>query len=83
MVASTSTNSFLELSKHMDELTRKFEMLCSNHFLRHGGSHSRGCSSSQYFRSSRNHRCWYHRRFSEKAVKCIEPCSYSKSSENE
>ena len=61
------------------ELTKKVSELCNNR----GRSTNKSRSKSRSFsKSNEKNICWYHRKFNEKASKCISPCAFNKSSKN-
>lgn len=74
-VHATSSSSSPELARIMDrldELSRKVEALSSNR----SRSTTRSQSTSRSSSKTGDQMCWYHRRFREKATKCITPCSW-------
>lgn len=87
LIASASkrdTSSKDELSRKLDILTEKLNTLWSNRSRSRTPSRRRR-DSFRTFRSRDNSSpglCWYHKRFLDKAHKCIQPCSYSSKSEN-
>lgn len=64
------------LTKQMDELKHKQQ----------NSKHSRSRSRTKNFTKSNinndNGLCWYHAKFSDKATKCIKPCSFFSKSKN-
>lgn len=73
-----------ELKVQISELCKKVEQLSSNNSRSRNRSNSRSKESFQP-RSSRSgtpqseRKCWYHRRFAEKATKCVSPCCFNQS----
>lgn len=78
-VASSNSDAIWDrlnfVTKQLDELQLQVNRLYPivNYRSR---SRSRS-SSSNKFRRNKSTLCWYHSRFSEKALKCIQPCSFN------
>jgi len=68
------------LTKQVKELSLKIN---DQRYLRFGRSRSRSRKSSQHDASKNKFDlCWYHYKFSDKAVKCIQPCAFVTKSKN-
>ncbi|GFS91608.1 transposon Tf2-9 polyprotein [Trichonephila clavipes] len=77
-IASSSENRILQeierLHKRIDDLTMKERRTPE----RRNSSRPRNRSRNRSFSRSRESCCWYHKKFQERAKKCIPPCSYKK-----
>ncbi|GFX44634.1 transposon Tf2-6 polyprotein [Trichonephila clavipes] len=77
-IASSSENRILQeierLYKRIDDLTMKERRTPE----RRNSSRPRNRSRNRSFSRSRESCCWYHKKFQERAKKCIPPCSYKK-----
>ncbi|GFW36374.1 retrovirus-related Pol polyprotein from transposon 297 [Trichonephila clavipes] len=76
-IASSSENRILQeierLNKRIDDLTMRQRTP-----ERRNNSRQRNRSRYRSFPRSRESCCWYHKKFQERAKKCIPPCSYKK-----
>ncbi|GFS98869.1 hypothetical protein TNCV_3528521 [Trichonephila clavipes] len=74
-IVSSSENRILQeierLHKRIDDLTMKERTP-----ERRNSSRPRNLSRNRSFSRSRESCCWYHKKFQERAKKCIPPCSY-------
>ncbi|GFT07264.1 transposon Tf2-9 polyprotein [Trichonephila clavipes] len=81
-IASSSENRILQeierLHKRIDDLTMKERRTPE----RRNSSRPRNRSRNRSFSRSRESCCWYHKKFQERAKKCIPPCSYKKNESN-
>lgn len=81
--AGTTTEDSNGLSQQLCEITKKLEQLCSSK-LRSSRSHSnsgkgsshRNRSKSCSEKSTTDQFCWYHKRFADKATKCVGKCNF-------
>lgn len=78
-VHSAATFDIVNIMRSIEELTRKVDTLTrdkaagqSQRSRSMGRAQSQSRSSSQ----TRDQLCWYHKRFREKANKCISPCTW-------
>ncbi|GFT07370.1 retrovirus-related Pol polyprotein from transposon 297 [Trichonephila clavipes] len=80
-IASSSENRILQeierLHKRIDDLTMKERTP-----ERRNSSRPRNRSRNRSFSRSRESCCWYHKKFQERAKKCILPCSYKEKNES-
>ncbi|GFT12121.1 transposon Tf2-9 polyprotein [Trichonephila clavipes] len=81
-IASSSENRILQeierLHKRIDDLTMKERRTPE----RRNSSRPRNRSRNRSFSRSRESCCWYHKKFQERAKKCIPPCSYKEKNES-
>ncbi|GFX52833.1 retrovirus-related Pol polyprotein from transposon opus [Trichonephila clavipes] len=81
-IASSSENRILQeierLHKRIDDLTMKERRTPE----RRNSSRPRNRSRNRSFSCSRESCCWYHKKFQERAKKCIPPCSYKEKKTN-
>lgn len=80
-VSSASENRMSRL----DNIERRLESLC-NKMEAFGGSRSKSRATGKRNRSKSSHRkdkplCWYHFKFGEKAKKCVTPCNFKQSNQ--
>lgn len=82
VAAASSSTPFAELTRKIDELTRRMDVMAMSQGCSNCGSRSRSRSQRRFrsrSRSSAGERfCWYHTNFGDKAAKCVSPCSYAK-----
>lgn len=80
-----SKSEISELKVQVSELCKKVDQLSTHNRSRNRKSdnspHPRKTSRSKTPTSKRL--CWYHRRFSEKATKCVSPCTFTSETKNE
>lgn len=75
--SSETTSHIRNLEMKIEALTKQIEVL---------SSHSRSRSKSRTRSNSKSNGkplCWYHYKFGERAVKCVQPCSFSTNSASE
>ncbi|GFU34033.1 transposon Tf2-9 polyprotein [Trichonephila clavipes] len=81
-IASSSENRILQeierLHKRIDDLTMEERKTPK----RRNSSRPRNRSRNRSFSCSRESCCWYHKKFQERAKKCIPPCSYKEKNES-
>ncbi|GFS67430.1 transposon Tf2-9 polyprotein [Trichonephila clavipes] len=81
-IASSSENRILQeierLHKRIDDLTMKERRTPE----RRNSSLPRNRSRNRLFSRYRESCCWYHKKFQERAKKCIPPCSYKEKNES-
>ncbi|GFT91634.1 transposon Tf2-9 polyprotein [Trichonephila clavipes] len=81
-IASSSENRILQeieiLHKRIDDLTMEERRTPE----RRNSSRPRNCSRNRSFSRARESCCWYHKKFQERAKKCIPPCSYKEKNES-
>ncbi|GFW94012.1 transposon Tf2-9 polyprotein [Trichonephila clavipes] len=80
--ASSSENRILQqierLHKRIDDLTMKERRTPEGR----NSSRPRNRSQNRSFSRSRESCCWYHKKFQERAKKCIPPCIYKEKNES-
>lgn len=81
-VYSASASPLTAMTEQIEELNKKVAALSSASTSATSGSrHHSTFTSNQPSRSSSSDRsdkrCWYHRRYGNKALKCIPPCNWS------
>ncbi|GFX16685.1 retrovirus-related Pol polyprotein from transposon 297 [Trichonephila clavipes] len=81
-IASFSENRILQeierLHKRIDDLTMEERRTPE----RRNSSRPRNRSRNRSFSRARESCCWYHKKFQERAKKCIPPCSYKEKNES-
>lgn len=85
-ISSVSHSSPLEktlqaMQQQLEKLSKRVYSVDERHSRRDSTPHrqrSRSKSKNDTEREDKDNVCWYHRKFSDKATKCREPCTYSK-----
>ncbi|GBM03188.1 hypothetical protein AVEN_70606-1 [Araneus ventricosus] len=83
VVNSVASNSSViqSLKDEIADLRAEIKRMSRPRFRRnsrnmHDNSNCRIKNSSYTLKTNSNQVCWYHRRFAEKAVKCVSPCNF-------